>query len=114
MGLRLLRDRVRQARRHNAEQRLASLLRHRRLRGYAFSRQHAVGPFVVDWLCIEQALIIELTDDQHALGLPVDRERQAFLESLGFTVLRFWDSEVLSDPRAILTKLVGALGKHPH
>jgi very-short-patch-repair endonuclease len=114
MGLGLLRDRVRQARRQNAEQRLAGLLRHRRLRNHEFSRHHSVGPFVVDYLCVEQALILELTDDQHALGLPTDAGRQALLESLGFTVLRLWDSEVLSDPKAVLARIVAALGKRAH
>jgi very-short-patch-repair endonuclease len=114
MGLGLLRDRVRQARRHNAEQRLAGLLRHRRLRGHEFRRHHTVGPFVVDYLCIEHALILELTDGQHALGLPADSNRRALLESLGFTVLRLWDSEVLSDPKAVLAKIVAALGKRAH
>jgi len=114
MGLGLLRDRVRQARRHNAEQRLAELLRHRRLRSYEFRRHHTVGPFVVDYLCVEHALILELTDDQHAIGLPADISRRALLESLGFTVLRLWDSEVLSDPKAVLTRIVVVLGKRAH
>lgn len=114
MGLRLLRDRVRRARRQNAEQRLTLLLRHRRLRDYEFSRQHAIGPFVVDWLCVEHALVIELMEDQHVLGLPVDAQRKTFLESLGFTVVRLWDSEVLSDPKAVLAQLVAALSARKH
>jgi len=111
MGVRLLTDRVRQTRRQNAEHRLHELLRHRKLKGYRFRRRHAVGPFVVDFICVEQALIVELAADQHALGLPADAHRRVFLESLGFRVLRFWDSEVVSDPKAVLAKLLEALGE---
>lgn len=114
MGLGLLRDRVRQARRQNAEQRLAELLRHRSLRGCQFRRHHPVGPFVVDYLCVEHALIVELTDDQHAIGLPADASRRTLLESLGFTVLRLWDSEVRSDPKTVLARIVAALGPRAH
>jgi very-short-patch-repair endonuclease len=114
MGLRLLTDRVRETRRRNAEQRLSWLLRRRRLRGYRFHRQHTVGPFVVDFICVEEALIVELMGDQHVGGLPADTQRKLFLESLGFRVLRLWDSEVLSDPRTALRKLVDSLGRRPH
>lgn len=109
MGLQLLTDRARHARRHNAEARLSGLLRSRPLREYRFRCQHAIGPFIVDYLCIEQALIIELASHQHALGLPADSERRLFLESLGFRVLRLWDSEVLSDPDTALRRVRDAL-----
>src|SRR5262245_872261 len=99
MGLQLLTDRARQTRRHNAELRLSGLLRSRALKANRFRRHHAVGPFIVDYICIEHALIIEVVDQQHALGLPGDLQRKFFLESLGFRVLRLWDSELLSDPK---------------
>jgi very-short-patch-repair endonuclease len=109
MGLQLLTDRARYIRRQNAELRLSGLLRSRPLKGYRFRRQHVVGPFIVDFICIEQALIIELANHQHALGLPADTQRKFFLESLGYRVLRLWDSEVLSDPRTALRRIVEAL-----
>ena len=108
MGLQLLTDRARHIRRHNAELRLSGLLRSRPLRNYRFRRQHVIGPYIVDYICIEHALIIELVHHQHALGLPADSQRKFFLESLGFRVLRLWDSEVLSDPRAALRRIVDA------
>jgi len=109
MGLQLLTDRARHARRHNAELRLSGLLRARQLKGYRFRPQHAIGPFIVDYICFEEALIIELVGQQHALGLPVDTQRKSFLESLGFRVLGLWDSEVLSDPRMALRRILDAL-----
>lgn len=114
MGLRLLTDRAHQARRHNAEHRLSWLLRSRRMRAYRFRRQHAVGPFIVDFICVEEALIVELMGDQHVAGLPADAQRKVFLESLGFRVLRLWYSEVLSDPKAALAKLMESLGARAH
>ncbi len=109
MGLQLLTDRARHVRRHNAELRLSGLLRSCELKTYRFRRQHVVGPFIVDYICVEHALIIELVNHQHALGLPADSQRKLFLESLGFRVLRLWDSEVLSDPRTAMRRIVDAL-----
>jgi very-short-patch-repair endonuclease len=109
MGLQLLTDRARHIRRHNAELRLSGLLRSRPLKRYRFRRQHVVGPFIVDFICIEHAFIIELVNHQHALGLPADSNRKLLLESLGFRVLRLWDSEVLSDPKTALRRIVDAL-----
>jgi very-short-patch-repair endonuclease len=109
MGMQLLTDRARRIRRDNAEHRLSWLLRSRRLKGHRFRRQHTVGPFVVDFICVEQALIIELVGAQHVRGLPAETQRKQFLESLGYQVVRIWDSEVLSDPRAVLKKLLSCL-----
>ncbi|HZF26996.1 MAG TPA: DUF559 domain-containing protein [Steroidobacteraceae bacterium] len=109
MGLQLLTDRARRIRRDNAEHRLCWLLRSRRLKGFRFRRQHTIGPFVVDFICVEQALIIELVGAQHVLGLSADIERKRFLESLGYRVIRLWDSEVLSDPRAVLKRVIAQL-----
>ncbi|HEU4531650.1 MAG TPA: DUF559 domain-containing protein [Steroidobacteraceae bacterium] len=106
MGLRLLTDRVRRSRRQNAEHRLCGLMRSRRLRRFQFRRHYTVGPFIVDFICVEEALIVELMSDQHAMGQKTDAQRKLFLQSLGFRVLRLWDSEVLSDPRAVLAKLL--------
>jgi very-short-patch-repair endonuclease len=109
MGMQLLTDRARRIRRDNAEHRLSWLLRSRRLKGHRFRRQHTVGPFVVDFICVEQALIIELVGAQHVVGLPAETQRKQFLESLGYQVVRIRDSEVLSDPRAVLKKLLSCL-----
>ena len=114
MGLRLLTDRVRHTRRQNAENRMGWLLRSRRLRSHRFVRHHTVGPFVVDYLCVEQALIVELVGDQHGAASPLESQRKLFLESLGFKVLSVWDSEVLSDPRTVLSRIVQALQERQH
>jgi very-short-patch-repair endonuclease len=109
MGLQLLKERARHIRRTNAQHRLAELLGSKPLRGYRFKREHSIGPFLIDFICIEEALIIELTGQQPALAARADDERRGFLESLGYTVLRLWDSEVLSDPKSALRKVRAAL-----
>jgi very-short-patch-repair endonuclease len=62
--------------------------------GYKFQRQHSIGPYIVDFYCAQKKLIIELDGSQHLDKEEYDRERTLFLQSLGFKVLRFWNSEV--------------------
>jgi very-short-patch-repair endonuclease len=56
-----------------------------------FRRQHPVGQYIVDFVCLERKLIIELDGGQHALPdeIPKDRQRDAWLEKEGYTVARF-------------------------
>jgi very-short-patch-repair endonuclease len=95
----LLSDRAREMRRDptDAEKRLWRLLRDRRLGQIKFRRQEQLGRYVVDFVCFEQKLIIELDGGQHAESA-YDAQRDAWLASCGFTVLRFWNNEVLTKP----------------
>ena len=71
------------------ERRLWQALRNRRAFGIKFRRQHPVGPFVVDFACIEARLAIEIDGYWHALRKEKDEKREAFLQSEGFDVVRF-------------------------
>ncbi len=113
MGLQLLKDRVRQVRRSNAELRLTGLLASAVLGTRCFRRAYPIGPFIIDFVCVEESLAIELLSDQHVLGLPADTRRKWLLESMGYRVLRLWDSEVLSDPQAALKKVLAGLKPSP-
>jgi very-short-patch-repair endonuclease len=62
--------------------------------GFKFRRQHSIGPYIVDFYCPEKKLIVELDGWQHNEQVEHDTERTAFLESLGLSVLRFWNDEV--------------------
>ncbi len=73
-----------------------SALRDRRLKGYKIRRQYPVGPFIVDFACIEYRLIIELDGSQHA-DSATDARRSAWLEEQGWTIIRFWNNEILSN-----------------
>lgn len=76
------------------EERLWKELRSRRLDRIKFRRQHNIGPYVVDFVCLEAGLVVELDGTQHA-GSMRDVERDAELKRLGFRVLRFWNDDVL-------------------
>lgn len=91
-------ERARRLRREQtpAEEKLWALLKRERL-GVKFRRQHPIGPYFVDFVCIESELIIELDGSQHGTpeGHAYDAERTAYLNAAGFQVLRFWNHEVL-------------------
>jgi very-short-patch-repair endonuclease len=90
-----------------AEQKLWSLLRNRRLKGKKFRRQHAIANYVVDFYCSECKLVIELDGKFHtdAEAREYDATRTALLKELGITVLRFWNDEVIVDPAKVLGKI---------
>ena len=92
----------------DAEAKLWYRLRAGRLLGYKFRRQHPVPPYVVDFVCVESKLVVELDGSQH--NVESDRARTAFLEAQGFRVLRFWDNAVLNETDAVLEAIVCALG----
>ncbi|MFT3878943.1 MAG: endonuclease domain-containing protein [Gemmatales bacterium] len=72
-------------------------LRARRFQGYKFRRQVPIGRFVVDFICFESKLIVELDGGQHAEQQPYDEARTQYLEQSGYRVLRFWNHDVLKD-----------------
>jgi very-short-patch-repair endonuclease len=95
----LRRDRARQLRRDQtaSEARLWEALRSRRLDGWKWRRQAPVGPFIVDFLCLEAAVVVELDAGIHAARADRDARRDAYLRARGLRVLRFWNSEVSAD-----------------
>ena len=64
--------------------------------GYRFRRQHPVGPYIIDFACLEVHLAIEVDGGQHAIQVEQDKERTRYLEANGFRVLRFWNNDVLT------------------
>ncbi len=92
----------------DVEMRLWSDLRSRRLNGYKFARQIPFGPYVADFVCREQRLIVEVDGSQHAQP-GFDRARDAFLCEHGYSVLRFWNDEILCEREAVLNTILAAL-----
>jgi very-short-patch-repair endonuclease len=74
-----------------AEARLWYHLRAHRFMGLKFKRQKPVGRYIADFVCWERRLIIELDGGQHAEQVTYDGQRDAWLRSQGYTVLRFWN-----------------------
>jgi very-short-patch-repair endonuclease len=100
----------------DAERRLWSALRDRRLSGYRFRRQYSIGRFIVDFACTRHHLIVEADGGQHADN-EADRRRTAWLESDGWRVLRFWNNDVLANTdgvvETILKELQEKVDPHP-
>ncbi len=92
----------------DAERRLWSALRGRRLSGYKFRCQHPLDPFILDFACLEHRLAIEADGGQHA-DRPSDRRRTAWLERHGWRVLRFWNNEILANPQGVQQVILQAL-----
>jgi very-short-patch-repair endonuclease len=95
----LRRDRARRLRRDqtDAEATLWEALRDRRLEGWKWRRQAPVGPFIVDFLCLEAAVVVELDGGVHAERPDRDARRDAYLRAKGLQVLRFWNAEASAD-----------------
>jgi very-short-patch-repair endonuclease len=91
-----------------AEHRLWGHLRNRLLNGHKFTRQMPLGPYIADFLCREKMLIIELDGSQHAT-LQSDVARTHWLNDQGYSVLRFWNHEVLQECRAVLDTILAVL-----
>lgn len=89
----------------DAETRLWFALRAHRLDGLSFRRQTPIGRFIVDFVCHDRRLVIELDGGQHVESKE-DVERDTWLASKGYRVLRFWNSDVLKDRRAVLEMIV--------
>jgi adenine-specific DNA-methyltransferase len=97
----------------DAERRLWARLRDRRLLGAKFARQVPIGPYVVDFCCRELRVIVELDGGQHAVQAGSDTSRTVFLESLGYSVLRFWNNEALGNTAGVLQRIAEALAGRP-
>ena len=65
--------------------------------GCRFRRQAEIGPYIVDFVCFEKRLVIEVDGGQHAEQAEYDANRTAWLESQGFRVIRSWNNQVLEE-----------------
>lgn len=88
-----------------AEQRLWYHLRTRRFMGLKFKRQKPMGRYITDFVCMERRLIIEIDGGQHAEQLEYDQHRDVWLRSQGYTVLRFWNNEVMQQLEGVLEQI---------
>jgi very-short-patch-repair endonuclease len=91
-----------------AERRLWTLVRDRRLDAYKFRRQIPVGPYIIDLMCAEHHLIIELDGGQHA-DSERDVVRDRWLAEQGYRTLRFWNTDLLGHPHSVLELILANL-----
>ncbi len=78
-----------------------NVLRRRQVSGCKFRRQAPIGNYIVDFVCFEIRLVIEVDGGQHMESASYDAARTAWLESEGFKVIRFWNNQVLQETDAV-------------
>ncbi|GAA4339000.1 hypothetical protein GCM10023184_35830 [Flaviaesturariibacter amylovorans] len=83
----------------------------KRLAGYKFRRQHVIGNYIVDFVCLKRKLIVEVDGDIHLAPSQqrYDEDRTEFLEANGFRVIRFWNDAVLERLDAVLDTILETL-----
>lgn len=79
--------------------------------GVKFRRQHPMGRYVLDFACIDAKLAVELDGGQHAEQQEKDHLRTAWLETQGWTVLRFWNNDVLQNTEGVVSMIHDALAQ---
>jgi len=94
----------------DAEQALWQRIRNGQLYGARFRRQAMIGRFIADFACFTPKIVVELDGGQHAEQIAYDEERTRWLTSEGFSVLRFWNNDVLSNLDGVVESVAAALG----
>jgi len=94
----------------DAERKLWQRLRSRQLNA-KFRRQATIGPYIVDFLCIEAGLVVEADGGQHSTES--DAARTAWLKSRGFRVARFWNNDILANIDGVLQSIIALLKQAP-
>jgi len=97
----------------DAEKKLWHALRDRRFENFKFRRQVPIGKYIADFVCQDCKLIVEVDGSQHE-GSEYDRERDAWLTSVGYRVLRFWNIDTFKALDGTLLAILDALNETPH
>lgn len=92
----------------DAETKMSFAFRDRRLAGFKFVRQEPIGRYIADFVCREARLIVEVDGGQHNENAR-DRQRDSFLISEGYRILRFWNSDVLTNMHGVLQTILASL-----
>ena len=87
------------------ERKLWNILRNKQFYGYKFLRQYPIEPYIVDFICREKKIIIEIDGGQHnqPAEIEYDKTRSIFLNSKGYKVIRFWNHEIDTNIDGVLS-----------
>jgi very-short-patch-repair endonuclease len=110
------RSRARQLRRNSTdvERLLWQRLRLWQVDGCKFRRQQPLGHYIVDFVCLQKRLIVELDGGQHAREVKYDAARDAWLRDQRFIILRFWNNDVLDNLDGIMEMIGKSLKDTPY
>ncbi|MGH7875199.1 MAG: endonuclease domain-containing protein [Candidatus Binatia bacterium] len=97
----------------DAERLLWQKLRFWQVDGCKFRRQQSLGNFIVDFVCLERRLIIEVDGGQHAEQVNYDTDRDGWLRDQGFAILRFWNNDVLKNIDSVMEVIAKNLQSTP-
>jgi very-short-patch-repair endonuclease len=97
----------------DAERKLWSVLRDRQLEGLRFRRQFPLKQFIVDFVCLEVCLIVEVDGGQHDEQRTDDTARDRLLKERGFQVMRVWNNDVMKNIEGVAEAILQA-ARHPH
>jgi very-short-patch-repair endonuclease len=96
----------------DAERRIWNHVRAHRLQGASFRRQVPIGAYIVDFFCPAARLIVEIDGGQHASEQRErDTHRDGWLRQQGYSVLRFWNNDVLENTDGVLDVIAAALAR---
>ncbi len=99
----------------DAEGLLWYYLQNKQLNGHKFRKQQPIGNYIVDFICLEKKLVVELDGGQHGEDEAVkyDQKRTEFLNQSGFEVLRFWNDEIFKNVESVLDSVLFHLDRDP-
>ena len=104
-----LKNNARYLRKNQTEQerKLWNLIKNKQFYNYKFLRQYVIGKYIVDFICREKKIIIEIDGGQHNENSTIDydKERSIYLNSIGYTVIRFWNNEIDNNIEGVYSKL---------
>ena len=88
-------------------------LRAKQIEGLKFRRQEPIGKYIVDFVCHEKRIVIEVDGSQHSIDKAIDKERDEWLKEHGYEVMRFWNNEVLENIEGVLEMIRDSLLSPP-
>jgi len=97
----------------DAERLLWRHLRARQLDGLKFRRQEPIGKYIVDFVCFERRVIVEVDGGGHATEKGKDSKRDGWFRERGFKVLRFWNTDVIGNTDAVIAAIGESCANHP-
>ena len=96
------------------ERRLWNLLKNRQFHNLKFKRQQPIGDYIVDFICKEAKIIIEIDGGQHnePENIEYDKTRTEYLNTFGYKVIRFWNNEIYENIEGVVLRLKEEINPH--